>query len=184
VSRAVLLATLLLLSACAAFGSGVAEGGGARQPLFDPSWVFRDEAGREVRPANLGGEPAVVTAFFTSCQTRCPLTIRKLRKMDASFHRRGRTMAFLLVTLDPATDTPERLARFKRSNDLPDNWHLLTGNDEDTKRLARALAVNPLRDEGHIDHDVRIAVLDAQGRVVKSFGGWDFDEDAIVAAME
>jgi protein SCO1/2 len=88
-------------------------------------------------------------------------------------------MAFLLVTLDPATDTPERLARFKRANDLPENWHLLTGNDEDTKRLARTLAVNAMRDEGHIDHDVRIAVLDAEGRVVKSFGGWDFDEERI-----
>ena len=34
-------------------------------------------------------------------------------------------------------------------------------------------------DDGHIDHDVQIAVFDSAGRVVR-FAGWGFDAEATV----
>jgi hypothetical protein len=44
------------------------------------------------------------------------------------------------------------------------------------------LGVRATYDDEHIDHDVRIAVFDARGRLVRDFAGWDFDADQVVAA--
>ena len=48
---------------------------------------------------------------------------------------------------------------------------------DQTRALARMLGLRAVYEEGHIDHDVRIAVFDAAGRLVRTFVGWDFDED-------
>jgi len=40
--------------------------------------------------------------------------------------------------------------------------------------------VDPAYDTGHIDHEVRIAVLDGSGKMVRKFAGWSFDADEAV----
>jgi protein SCO1 len=123
------------------------------------------------------GVPLVVTAVFTSCTSRCPLTVEKVREVDAAFHRRGIPTQVLLVTLDPRTDDPGRLERFKEGRHLPEAWHFLRGSLDDTRELGRMLGVHAIYDDGHIDHDVRIAIFDASGRLVRDYAGWDFDAD-------
>jgi protein SCO1 len=153
---------------------------GRDAPLFAQPWRWTDERGAEVTFAAWRGVPLVVAPFFTSCTTRCPLTLEKLRDVDEAFRRKGVLGQFVLVTLDPATDSSERLARFKATRHLPDAWHILRGSLDDTRALGRSLGVRAMYDDGHIDHDVRIAVFDGAGRRVRDFGGWDFDPDQAV----
>jgi len=148
--------------------------------LFVQPWHWTDERGAEVTFAAWQGVPLVVAMFFTSCTTRCPLTVEKLRDVDEAFRRKGAPAQFLLVTLDPATDSSERLARFKTNRHLPDAWHVLRGSLEDTRALGRVLGVRAMFDDGHIDHDVRIAIFDRTGRRVRDFATWDFDPDRAV----
>jgi protein SCO1/2 len=150
-------------------------------PLFAQRGTWTNEQGETLSLERFRGTPVVVTAFYTSCTVRCPLTISKLEEVDAAYRKSGRLVPFLLLTIDPHTDTPARLQRFKHAHNLPEQWHFLWGSDADTRGLAHYLHVNPAYDEGHIDHEVRIAVFDADGRWARGFSGWSFDaNDAVV----
>jgi cytochrome oxidase Cu insertion factor (SCO1/SenC/PrrC family) len=149
-------------------------------PISREGATWTDERGMAVDLERYRGAPVVFSAFFTSCTVRCPLTIRKLREVDEAFRKRGSSAPIVLVTLDPHTDTTGRLLRFKEERHLPDNWHLLRGGDEETRAFARYLHVDPAYDSGHIDHEVRIDVFDANGGLARSFAGWSFDPDGAV----
>jgi protein SCO1 len=153
---------------------------GGTDLLVAPGGVWTDERGAAVDLAALRGTSVVVTAFFTSCTLRCPRTIEKLREVDEAFRRSGGAVPIVLVTLDPRTDTPDRLRRFRESRRLPPHWRLLRGEEVDTRRLARALRVAPAYDDGHIDHEVAITVFDATGRLARTFTDWSFDPNAAV----
>jgi protein SCO1/2 len=150
----------------------------ARVSLFAYPWVWTDERGERVKFSRWRGEPLVVTAMFTSCRATCPRTIGKLRKVDDELRRQGRASQFLLVTLDPSTDTPERLREFKQSENLPDSWRFLSGDASETKELADALDIHVLDMGAHLIHDGRIVVFDAQGMPSRSFSGFGLDEEA------
>jgi protein SCO1/2 len=173
----------LAITACSAVGS-VPRAGSPRPStsLFDEPWAWVDDRGAAVTFDRYRGTPAVVTAIYTSCTVRCPFTVEKLKAMAAAFERRGQAARFFLVTLDPRTDTPERLHRFKETRHLPEDWSLLSGSDADTRALSRLLDVRPMFDDGHIDHDVRIGVFDAGGRLVHNFADWSFEADVSVGS--
>jgi cytochrome oxidase Cu insertion factor (SCO1/SenC/PrrC family) len=103
------------------------------------------------------------------------MTLDALRKMDTELQSRGIAAEFVLVTLDPRTDTPERLHRWKSARNLGASYHLLSGTESGARALARYLNVNAAYDSGHIDHDVQIALFDASGRETRKYTGWSFD---------
>lgn len=172
--------TLLLAGApaCASHASlGAAPSAETAGLMHQRQW--QDENGRAVAIDDYRGSPFVVTEVYTSCEVRCPMTLDTLRKMDDELQRRGVNATFVLVTLDPRTDTPERLRRWKAARNLPPTFHLLSGTEQGARELSRYLAVNAAYDQGHIDHDVSIALFDAQGHETRRYGGWSIDpEDA------
>ncbi len=180
-SRLAGLLVLLLAVAGAPGCLSFAQPRGPTAPLLSCPGSWTDEMRTPVTLEAFRGAPFVLSAFFTSCNVRCPMTIQKLKGIDLAYRKSGAAVPIVLFTIDPRNDTPERLQRFRRDNDLPDNWHFLRGSDSDTRILARSLRVDPAYDDGHIDHDVRIAVFDAAGHQVRAFQGWAFDvEGAIV----
>lgn len=74
------------------------------------------------------------------------------------------------MTLDPESDDAESLADHRRRMGYSrQNWILLRGKSEDTRELANILGVTymPKKDDGQIDHNGVIVILDAQGRIVE-----------------
>ncbi len=112
-------------------------------PVSPEGATWTDERGEAVGLERFRGTPVVFTAFFTSCTVRCPLTISKLREVDEAFRKRGSSVPIVLVTLDPHTDTADRLLRFKEERHLPDNWHLLRGGDAATRAFALTYTLTP-----------------------------------------
>jgi protein SCO1/2 len=101
--------------------------------------------------------------MFTSCARTCPRTVAKLREVDEDLRRRGRTAQFVMVTLDPANDTPARLAEYKTEHGLPESWRLLVGGAEETRALAELLDVHVLDLDVHRYHEAKIVVFDGLG---------------------
>jgi len=163
----------------------------AAPPLPDNSlyhletvWT-RDDA-TTMRLADLRGKARVLTMFFSRCDNICPMLTGQLklveREMPASL--RART-GFVLVTLDPGDDDAETLADYReRMGYSPDNWILLRGRDDDTRELANILGVTymPKKDDGQIDHNGLIVILDAEGRIVEKTAGIR-DRKAFLAAL-
>jgi protein SCO1/2 len=166
-------------SACVPRATGPASAGEAGRPapaaaaapsLFARPWVWNDEQGAPVRFDRWRGAPIIVSMVFTTCTTACPRTIDKLLRASEQLRRQGRTATFVLVTLDPSHDTPAELRRFKESRGLPPGWHLLRGDDAQTRELADLLQVHVLED-GHLFHDSRVVIFDGQGRLAGQLAG-------------
>jgi cytochrome oxidase Cu insertion factor (SCO1/SenC/PrrC family) len=147
----------------------------ATEGLFARPWRWTTELGEARTFDAWRGQTLVVAPFYTSCQVRCPQTLRKLTGIAEAYRRAGRSATFVLVTLDPENDTAPRLRRFKERNGLPAAWHLLSGSAADTRGLSELLETRTAYDSSHIDHQVRIAVFDRGGHLARNLHGWDFD---------
>jgi protein SCO1/2 len=151
-------------------GQPIAAPTGEARSLFAAPWVWTDELGASVSFEKWRGAPIIVSMVFTNCTTACPITIEKLRQTSETFRREGRVATFVLVTLDPANDTPDQLRRFKESRGLPGDWHLLRGDDDATRALADLMQIK-IVDNAHVFHDSRIVVFDADGRLAGQLRG-------------
>lgn len=149
-----------------------------RTSIFAYPWTWTDERGNSVTFARWRGEPLVVSAFYTTCRATCPRTIGKLKKLDAEYRRQGHPPEFLVVTLDPANDTPDTLRRFKESEHLPESWHLLTGSVEATREFSDALDIHVMEMDVHTFHEARIVEFDARGMPERTFSGRNLDDEA------
>ena len=70
------------------------------------------------------------------------------------------------------------LQHFKTESGLPEAWHLLTGNIDDTRDLRDLLGIHVIDDGPHLLHDGRILVFDEMGVATHSYGGYSLDEEA------
>lgn len=148
--------------------------------IYARRWTWTDETGERVQLARWRGRPLVVTAVFTTCQATCPRTIERLRAVHARFLAERRDATFVLVTLDPAHDTPERLRRFKQEQGLPASWTFLAGEERQTRELVEMLGIHVMDLDGHLMHDGAIVVFDERGVASRSYTGWGVDQEGPV----
>ncbi|MEP7052899.1 MAG: SCO family protein [Pseudomonadota bacterium] len=162
-----LLGLVLALGACNTTSEAAAPHRLAQattSSLFAYPWRWTDESGRATAFSNFRGVPLIVTEIYTSCTSTCPRTVAQLRKLSDRLEREGKTAQFLLVTLDPSSDTPERLRRYKAEEALPASWHLLSGSKQATQELSDVLEIHVIDASSHLVHDAKIVLFDADGK--------------------
>ncbi len=89
-----------------------------------------DQDGRKVRFYTdvLKGKTVVVNAFFTTCTSVCPPMNRNMEKIQEALGERvGRDVFLVSVSVDPVTDTPERLKAYAQRFHAGKGWTFLTG---------------------------------------------------------
>ena len=162
---------------------------GPEYSVYELSSEWRDQRGEARRLASLGGRVQLVAMVYTHCASTCPLVVADLKRIEAALAADGsppvRSAGFVLVSLDPERDDPERLAEFARSTGLaPERWTLLAGSDDDVRELAAALDVKyrRTRDE-EIDHSNVITVLDPAGGIVYQQAGLGGGSTATLRAV-
>jgi protein SCO1 len=158
-----------------------------------PNTGFTDQDGRK-RPFNsFEGQTLVVTFIYTRCPmpTFCPLmdrqfaAIQKKLKEDAAL---GRRVHLVSVSFDPLTDTPPVLKRHAQKLDAdPAMWTFLTGDRDEIDRFASRFGVSVARalsDQRDITHNLRTAIVDPQGRLVKIYTGNEWGPDQVLADVK
>jgi protein SCO1/2 len=161
-----ILASILLVAALA--------GAAAERPLPGDSTYqlpaqLTDSGGRGVEWRELRGRPRIATMFYTSCRYICPLTVDSLRAIERALSPAERDrIGFVLITMDPARDTPARLAEVKSERHLESAaWRLLRPEPQDLRGLAGILGIRyrSLAD-GEFNHTTVLVLLDDEGRVL------------------
>jgi protein SCO1/2 len=156
--------------------------------IGDLTGTWRDQAGRERSVmGDDDGRLTIVTMAYTSCTVSCPRLIADLKRIEGVLAGPQRAkVEFVMVSLDPARDTPGRLAEFARSLHLdPARWALLTGTDADVRELAAALRVRYVTEaNGEVSHTNRIVVLDPTGTPIHWQAGIGSGVDGTVRAIE
>ncbi|MCB9675626.1 MAG: SCO family protein [Alphaproteobacteria bacterium] len=137
-----------------------------RHPDGLPDLPLVDERGAPFGLHALADRWVLVGFVFTRCgnQEACPLTMAQMRAVQAAWTDDLPPLHLLTVTIDPAYDTPERLAayaeRFGREADGPVPWTLATGDPELLEHGLPALFnLLVLPEDGTLTHTVKLALL-------------------------
>jgi protein SCO1 len=153
-----------------------------------PDGSFLDQNGKKRRFSAFTGSPVVITFIYTRCPlpTFCPLmdrhfvTLQKSLKEDPSL----KAVHLVTVSFDPATDTPRVLKlHAKTLNADLTRWTFLTGDRDDIDQFAARFGVSvgrALDDPTNITHNLRTAIIDADGKVVKVYTGNDWSPDQVL----
>ncbi len=107
-----------------------------------PDVALVDQDGRKVRfwSGLVQGKVVAVSFVFTTCTTICPplgANFGRLRQLLGS--RAGSSVELVSVSVDPASDTPQRLKAWAAKFGGGPGWTLLTGPKVEVDRLLRAL---------------------------------------------
>jgi len=139
---------------------------------LDAEWLT--DRGESFRLDDLAGKPTVITMIYGSCTTACPVLVNDARRIDRAVPEAIRDdLQVVIVSFDPARDTPERMADYAESFEVDaERWHFLHGDPADIRTLAAMLGVR-YRDngDGSFDHSNLITLLDADGRVARRSEG-------------
>ncbi len=97
------------------------------------------------------GKKVALNFIFTSCKTICPpmganfVSLKKLMKDKVE----SSELVMLTISIDPITDTPERLLAWSEKFEAGKDWTLLTGSKEDIDGLLKKLEVYTALKEEH-----------------------------------
>jgi len=135
--------------------------------LSDAPMVDQDGNPRTLASDVVGDRIVVVDFIFTSCQTICPVTTSLLGEARKRLeHIPDSQLAFVSMSIDSNTDTPERLAEFAARHRA--NWTFLTGEKATMDAALTAMDAYSTNPE---DHAPMVLIGDAQsGHFVRVFG--------------
>lgn len=85
------------------------------------------------------GRVVAINFIFTNCTTVCPLMGARFARLQQLVGNAD--VSLLSVSIDPATDTPERLAAWSRKLGARPGWTLVTGAKTDIDALTASLGV-------------------------------------------
>jgi protein SCO1/2 len=146
-----------------------------------PAFSLVDQDGNPFGSEDLSGSVYVANFFFTSCSTICPPMMRAVAGLRDRYRDEGiEGVRLVSITVDPETDTAERLADYAaRYSAEPPRWTLLTGDPEEIRRVAVEGFRTAMGDrvevaDGFFDiaHSGKLVLVDGQGRVR---GYYDYD---------
>ena len=169
-------------------GHGDLPADGAKAPSsFDllepgaevPDEPFVDQNGGSRRLSEWRKKVMAVTFIYTRCPLPdfCPRMDRQFAAVQQAAAQdsilKGR-FHLLSVSFDPDHDTPPVLAAHaRRVGADTTSWSFVTGHAADIDRFASRFGVSVIKDGGtaqEIVHNLRTAILDADGRLVKVLG--------------
>ena len=88
------------------------------------------------------GRIAIVTGFFTTCSSMCPITQEKLSQVAKLLGPRlGKDVVIVSVSVDAENDTPARMKDWAEKFHIGPGWTLLSGNRDDVDTLLKSLGL-------------------------------------------
>lgn len=88
------------------------------------------------------GKTVAINFIFTTCTGVCPpLTATFRRVQQLLGERAGRDVSLISISVDPATDTPERLKAFSEKFKAGPGWSFVTGGQHEINALLKSLGV-------------------------------------------
>jgi protein SCO1/2 len=157
-----------------------------------PDTALLDETGATRRLSEWRGRAVAVTFIYTRCPLPdfCPLMDRQFAAVQQAVtddaELRGRVQ-LLSISFDPAFDTPSVLATHARKVGADSaTWSFLTGQQEEIEELAAQFGVSVMRegaDPGNVVHNLRTAVIDGDGRLVKVINGMQWAPSELVTEL-
>jgi protein SCO1 len=148
-----------------------------------PETRFIDQAGHAASLADWRGRTLVIAFVYTHCTDQCPLVTNKFARLATMLpHDRFR---LLEVSIDPARDTPDVIARYAREHHVDGSvWSVLTGDSEALDRFERSMGISVVTAPGgELLHNERTVVVAPDGTLASVIdeAGWTTEQVAAEA---
>ncbi|MET0621937.1 MAG: SCO family protein [Pyrinomonadaceae bacterium] len=162
----------------AATTAGTAEPASAKtttpetvEPVRIPETPVLDQDGRRLDFYKdlVRGKTVAINFVFTTCAGVCPpLTATFRRVQQLLGERAGREVSLISISVDPTTDTPERLKAFAEKFKAGPGWTFVTGGKPEIGALLKSLGAATAE---KTDHTPMILVgNDAAGHWTRAYG--------------
>lgn len=118
------------------------SGQGESVPPRIPDLPVYDQQGRQLSFFTdlVKGKTVAINFIFTTCTTICPPLSATFRKVQQELGARaGREVQLISISVDPATDVPERLQSFAAKFEAGPGWSFVTGSKPEIDALLKAL---------------------------------------------
>ena len=144
-----LIAATATLAACSPTTGSSADPACFKRSSEDVGGPFKltSHTGATVTQEDFKGRKTLVFFGFTHCPDVCPDTLFRVGTAMALLPPGKKPPRTVLISVDPARDTPEALAQYIRSNGFPADIVGLTGTIEELHQVTRAFAAPFSRDE-------------------------------------
>ena len=143
----------------------------ASSKMTIPDVELLDQNGRSVRFYTdlVKGKVVAVNFIFTTCTTICPPLGATFARVQRELgERAGRDVRFISISVDPATDTPERLKAWGAKFHATEAWTFVTGQKPQVDELLRALGAATASPS---DHTPTVLIgNDAAGQWTRAYG--------------
>jgi len=136
--------------------------------LYQMDVPLQSSDGAALTLSSLRGKPLLITLFYDSCTSVCPMLTAQLQNVERQLSPQTRhNLTFLMVSLDPDRDTPEALTSFRHRHHVEaSNWIVTRTSAEHVRVLAAALGVRYRELPDHsFNHSTVITLADEDGVV-------------------
>lgn len=154
-----------------------------------PEYHFTNELGQAVSLSDFKGQALAIDFIFTTCPfpTMCPRLSQNFsdaQKQLESMPNAPTNWHLLTISFDPERDTVAVLKSYgERHNYDPQHWSFLTGDLMEITAIAEQFGQTFWREGGSISHNVRLAIIDANGKVQKIIPDNKWTSEELVAEL-
>lgn len=132
-----------------------------------PDFRLVDQTGAPFGRERLNGRVWIADFVFTRCPDVCPEMTGRMAAIQRTL---GERVDLVSVSVDPAYDTPARLAAFARANRAESpRWHFLTGDSrqiqESVLRGFNVAFARESEDIATLTHGLHVVLVDGRGRI-------------------
>lgn len=147
---------------------------------------WENQTGQKMKMADLKGKVVVMVMIYSTCKTACPILTSEMgeiasRLADVS----PKDIRFVMVSIDPQTDTPERMTAYlKKNNFSGEQWLFLRSSEDETRELANVLSVK-YKEISPVDfsHSNIISVFSKNGTLAFQKEGLGIDVEGTVSEV-
>lgn len=155
--------------------------------IYNLPSTWTNQNGEELQIKDLQGDVLVMVMIYTTCKAACPRLVADMRDIEEKLpeNTRGK-VKMIFVSIDPETDTPERLKAFAKENLMDrEPWIFLRSTEANTREFAAVLAVN-YKEISPIDfsHSNIISVFNEKGELVFQQEGLGVNSDNTLKNIE
>jgi protein SCO1/2 len=155
--------------------------------VFNLTSTWTNQNNETVHLKDLKGDVLVMVMIYTSCKAACPRLVADMRNIEARLPESTKgKVKMVFVSIDPNTDTPERLKAFAKENLMDqDPWEFLRSTEDNTREFAAVLAVNYKKiSPMDFSHSNIISVFNAEGEMVFQQEGLGVNSDETIQHIE
>lgn len=127
-----------------------------------PDFSLRDQDGKVVSVSSLRGRVLAITFLDSHCTQLCPLEGDQLGQAQRSLPSHV-NLALLVVSVAPATDTPESERAFAAAHRWSGEWHWLTGTPDQLAATWKAYSIAVQGTPDNILHSTVLYLVDKAG---------------------